>query len=338
MKYKKCLIILPMVMMLSTPIIYSPSIALAAETTNPNTISQVNTVKGYLLKNGVSTPVYENTKLLKSNQSGPVSPEFPTLSTNPLEGIPKEGSVVTESGNMGDILYLDNNMTSNEYIDNSQKGHLPNGKIGKKYFQKTSEGIISGFYDPDTFELYPMINITALHKQFQNPSFEKILNAFDGQTKVKRETKYELIDSAIMDNSIKYQYSKSIVSGINTTDQFGFSATLGWKVSAKIGGSILPGEVTTEMSGSLTANYGHTITITNSNTRTHQFSVEKVDNPSYKYNKYTIAVYQLRSTYTIIPSSNLQIFLNDNNYKLANNVYKYNEDQLYFGITPGSHL
>ncbi|WP_242230230.1 hypothetical protein [Bacillus cereus group sp. BfR-BA-01329] len=337
MKYKKILFVVPMVTMLGTPIIISPITASAAETITNNT-AQINTIKGYLLKNGVATPIYENTKLLNSNQVGPVSPEFPTLSADPLVGVPKEGTTITESGNMGDVLYFDNNMSSDEFVGNSEKGHLPNGKVGKKYFQKTWEGIISGFYDPDTFELYPMINITNAQKEVPNSVFQKIIDIFDGQTKIKRETKYELIDSAITDRSVKYQYSKAIASGLTTTDVFGFSATLGWKVSAKIGGGIIPAEVTTEMSGSLTTNYNHTITITSSETRTQQFSVDKVDNPSYQYDKYAVAAYQLRSTYTIIPGSNLQKFLNDSGYKLANKVYKYSEDQLYFGVTPGSHL
>ncbi|PGT57562.1 hypothetical protein COD86_23120 [Bacillus cereus] len=337
MTYKKMLLTTSMVMMLGTPVICSPITASAAETTTNNT-AQTNTVKGYLLKNGVATPVYENTKLLKYNQVGPVSPEFPTLSADPLVGVPKEGTTITESGNMGDVLYLDNNMNSDESVGNSEKGHLPNGKVGKKYFQKTSEGILSGFYDPDTFELYPMNNITDLQKHSPNSIRQHIIDIFDGQTKIKRETKYELIDSAITDRSIKYQYSKAIASGLTTTDVFGFSATLGWKVSAKIGSGIIPAELTTEMSGSLTTNYNHTITVTSSETRTQQFSVDKVDNPSYQYDKYTVAAYQLRSTYTIIPGSNLQKFLNNSGSKLANKVYKYNEEQLYFGVTPGSHL
>lgn len=338
MKYKKILLTAPMVMMLGTPVICSPMTALAAETTNSNTVSQVSSVLGYLVKDGVKTPVYQSSKV---KRSGPYSPDFPTLSSNPLEAVPKEGTTITESGNMGDILYFEGNGSVND-------------KQGKYYLKKRpnhNNDIEFGVYDPITYELYPVNSEEAVYGSddsishamqvaLQDGINKEFSKAFDGHTKVKRETKYELIDSAITDSVVAYQYNKSVSSGISTADQFGFAATLGWKVAATVGGGVLPGSVTAEMSGSLTANYGHSITVNSSDTRTHQFSVGKVDNPSYPYNKYTVATYQLRSTYTAIPGDGLQSVLSSRSMLkgLSNTVYKYSEDQLYFGVTPGSHI
>ncbi|PEF33440.1 hypothetical protein [Bacillus wiedmannii] len=329
MKCKKMLCTLPMVMMLSTPVVVSPITALAAETTSNNTVSQVNSVKGYLFKNGITTPVYENTKLFKTDQSGPVSPEFPTLPENPLDGVPKEGTTITEVGSIGDVVYFDNDMDSEDSVDNSEKGHLPNGKVGKQCSLKTPEGVIAGFYDPDTFKIYPAPHIKLAQAG---------KNIFDGTTKVQRETKYELIDSAITDSVVGYQYSKSVMSGLSKADALSLTATLGFSYSVTEGGGVLPASATQEISGSLSGTYGHTITVNSSDTRTHSFTVDKVNNPSYPYNKYMTAAYQLRSTYTLIPGDGLQNVLNNGYSKLANNVYKYSEDQLYFGVTPGSHL
>lgn len=245
---------------------------------------------------------------------------------------------------MGDVLYFEGESTAPDAT------RLPNGKPGKFYLKKRvdhNNDIEYGIYDPETYELYPCNPEELIYgptrdifKQLQDSINRGFSKAFDGQTKVKRETKYELLDSAITDNAAGYGYDHAVSSGVNVADQFGFSATLGWKISTKIGGGIIPAEVTAEMSTSLSTNYNHSITVTSADTRTHKFTIGKVDNPSYNYKQYTTAVYQLRSTYTTIPGAGLnEVMQKQTQLKgLANKVYKYNEDQLYFGVTPGSHL
>ncbi|MBG9832076.1 hypothetical protein [Bacillus wiedmannii] len=335
--YKKLVLAAPLVGMIGTGIL-APVTSFAAETTSSSTVSQVNSIKGYLIKDDLKTAISQtNEKISKLNQSGPASPGFPTLPADPLAPVPNEGTSVVEMGNMGDILYFEGKWTADE--------KLIDGKSGKIYLRKCKDGNIEiGAYNPDTYELYPVAlppeTQTALQSVLQ-PIYGK---AFDGQTKVKRETKYELIGSSITDNVSTYNFSQSIKHGVTNTDLFSFASTLGWKMSAKIGGGLIPAEITAEMSGSLTATYGHQISVSNETTRTQTFSVGPVNNSSYKYNKYATAAYQLHSTYTVIPGAGLQEVIEKSDFfgmklkGLANKTYKYSEDQVYFGVTPDSHM
>lgn len=335
MNCKKMLCTVPMIMALSTPAVISPITALAAEKTTTNTVSQVKSVKGYVYKNGVRSTVYENPGTQKSD-AVPTTPGLPTLPADPLAGLPSEGTTVLETGDMGDILYF---AGDSEY-------KLSGGKKAKYYLKKLSNGEIEfGGYDPDTFQLVAhgnnkgnSITENALNIQFpNNPNFK---NAFDGKTKVKRETRYKLINSITQDSVSTGVYNHKLVSGVSTADQFGFSATLGWKVGTTIGGGILPASVTAEMSGSLSGTYGHTITVTSSEEVGRSVSVGKVDNPAYKYKQYRMAGYQLKSQYSVLPGSGLQAIINQNPQlkSLASRVYEYSENDLYVGVTPGSHL
>ncbi|AZR80449.1 hypothetical protein [Bacillus thuringiensis] len=347
--YKKLAVIIP-VAALSTSVLFSPVMTFAAEKPENKVIQKTNNIQGYLIKNGVKTPVYQQHAMPKganSSQIGPVSPEFPILPENPLEGIPQSGKSVTELGDIGDIVYFDKNMESDDEYDGSKPGHLPNGKVGKKYLQKTSAGVISGFYDPETFELYPFSNLTALVKMFPdspewNPVkevYQKFIDIFDGTTKLKRETQYSLIDSSLVDSTATYKFNQSVKHGVSTGNIFGFAATVGIKINLKAG--LIPTvlELSSELSESLTTTYQHSIIVTDETTNTQEFSVGKVDNPSYKYNKYAGAAYQLNSTYSVVPGNGLKKLQAANpDYKLANSVYNYKDNQLYFTVTPGSHV
>ncbi|MNH43071.1 hypothetical protein D3C79_1048940 [compost metagenome] len=75
--------------------------------------------------------------------------------------------------------------------------------------------------------------------------------------------------------------------------------------------------------------------------RTNKFTIGKVDNPSYKYDKYTVAVYQLETTYTVEPGSGLLNTMQTNGVyfsSLRKTSHTYKDRQLYFTFTPGSHL
>lgn len=341
MKYKKILCTVPMIMMLSTPVVMSPITALAAEKPTTNTASQVNSVKGYLYKNGVKSTLYKDQNMQKS---GPVSttPGLPTLPANPLDGLPSEGTTVSETGDMGDVLYFEG-----ESKDGSK---LPDGGNGKFYLKKRSNhnnDIEYGMYDPKTYKLYPSNPEELIYgpekdfyKSLQDQTNQMFGKAFDGQTKVKRETRYKLVGSLLEDSSTAGTFNHTLVSGLNVTDQFGFSATLGWRISATEGGSVVPASVTQEMSGSLTTTYGHSITVTSSESIGKSVSVGKVDNPKYKYDQYMMAGYQLKSKYSVIPGDGLKAILKEQSQLkgLASSVYQYNQDVLYVGVTPDSHL
>ncbi|SDX41323.1 hypothetical protein SAMN05444487_1171, partial [Marininema mesophilum] len=75
-----------------------------------------------------------------------------------------------------------------------------------------------------------------------------------------------------------------------------------------------------------------------------QTKVPAATNPDYKtkYPVYRGALYQLSSTYTLEPGTGLQELMkaggwNDFIDGLANQQYKYNDKELYYPVTPGSH-
>ncbi|MED3330313.1 hypothetical protein P4409_25195 [Bacillus thuringiensis] len=339
--YKKLAIIVPLTSLLSLGIL-APTISFAAETKTNDVTPQANSIQGYLIKDGVKTPIYQNknSKPLKLNldQSGSASPEFPTLPPNPDTGVPLTGTSITESGPIGNTIYFEGNMLPDEYIgDGQKKGVLPNGKIGKHYVQKRSDGqIVVGFYDPDTLELYPAeFSGWSLAEQLQ-PDISKV---FDNTTKIKRETQYELINKTTQDRSATGSITLSSTAGITTTDAFGFALAMGWKVGVE-GGLGDVAKISAEFSLNLSASYNHSIAIIKSETLSTTTSVGPVNNSNYAYNKYTIAAYQLKSTYTVIPGAGLQKFIDNHKQYLkglASNVYKYNDKEVYVGVTPGSH-
>ncbi|EOP79326.1 hypothetical protein IGM_06305 [Bacillus cereus HuB4-4] len=265
-----------------------------------------------MYKDGIQTPVFESSK---AKSIGAV--EFPELSSNPLAGVPKEGEAISNLGSMGNIIYFEGTV-------NIGGGTLPNGKLPKYYLEKRSDGKIGmGYYDPDTLELYPVPQsiVDVMYG-------DRLYKAFDKNTKLKRETKYELIASDIMDNTVAYNFNKSVTHGVSTTGTVGLASTIGVKVSAEVGGGIILGKVASELSASLTASFAFGITITDQETITRNFSVEKVNNPLYQYNKYAVGAYQLRSTYSPIMGAGLEQFIKENPlFKgLSNKIYKYNEE------------
>lgn len=130
---------------------------------------------------------------------------------------------------------------------------------------------------------------------------------------------------------------------------FGMAATIGWKIGLKAG---IPGivDVSTELSGSLTASYQHTVTVTKQVSELVGFSIGRVDNPDYPYNDYATAVYQIQSDYTMEPGKGLSSVVGQNSdlksdskswywrtAALANTDYLYQGAKYYFAATPGSH-
>ena len=320
MKYKKIALIVPMLVMINTPAVFSPAVALAAEPTT--SISQNQTVLGYRIKDGIQTPIYPNgqPKIKNFAQSGSPMPAVPTLPSDPNAAIPVQGEAVLETGEMGNMLYF----------DGSAGTSTKNEKL-KFYLLKKDNGTIEyGGYNPDTFELYPF-NVQAPQDDYGRP--------FDGNTKVKREVYYKKLGSGRQDNAFSYKFSEAIKHGVTTSNLFSFTGTVGWKLTVKAGGSVIPAEVTQEFSTSLSTMYSHTIAVSDEQTITNEVTIGPVNNASYSYPYYQTAVYQLMSSYTCNPGSGLQQFINDHPEfgSLAHTVYEYKDNEYLSLVTPGSH-
>ncbi|MGG0444627.1 hypothetical protein ABEZ87_10240 [Bacillus mycoides] len=333
-KYVKILTVIPLACMLSGPILtVAPIKTFAAEN-----IQQEDIVQGYLLKNDVKIPIYKNANSkIKQFINGTEAPGFPELSPNPLEGAPKSGKSAIEFGDMGKVLYFQGDAPKGVLVDHI----FPKDKIGKYYLQIKDDGsVVQGMYDPDTLELYEFVTVGGGGFSGNPNEQEKdYKQAFDGKTKIKRETDYNLLETSIQDNEAAYHFGKAITNGLTTTNVFSLAATAGVSVTAKLGGGILPMEMSTTLSESLTTSFQHSISVNNSTTTTHTYDVSVVDNPNYKYTKYQTAAYQLQSSYTVLPGDGLKQVLKENpEFKdLSSKLYTYKENELYFTMTPGSH-
>ena len=310
-KYKKLLTVIPLACMLSTSMIavttFTPTTTHAAAST-----VQASTIQGYLFKNGVKTPVYTNSSIINRDAQQNGAP-YPQLSANPNDPVPTEGSSLTETGNFGNVLYFKKlNDVSNAYGEK-----LSNGNI------------VFGDYNPATLE---RLNVKATIKP-GDPTYSSNNGLFDN--KVQRVTKYSKIGSGVSPKNGSYNFSQSVTSGISAAEAIGGSVTLGYKLSVKAGGGVLPAEVTNEFSSQLTASFNHTITVSSQITNTQTLGMSKASD-SYQYDKYAAAVYQLNSTYTMQPGPNLSDRIQQNIIQMDQKAFQYNDSTLYLAVTPGA--
>ncbi|WP_144641429.1 hypothetical protein [Bacillus cereus] len=309
--YKKLATLAP-IAALSTSILCSPAMTFAAEkestvkqTTQQSAVQQGRTIQGYLIKNGVKIPVY--TGGLVTNKAEQGAAAFPQLSSNPNDPIPQKGSISSEDGNIGDILYFSKTpMGDNVYIKKLENNNIE-----------------IGTYNRSTLELSKFITTSG------DPRGPIML--FDA--KVKRETAFEKIGGAVQPKATQYTFSQAVTSGLSTSDAIGGSLTLGYKISLKEGGGVVPAEATQEFSTQLSATYNHTITVTNQTTNTQTQTFKPID--SYGQSTYAAAVYQLKSHYTVIPGAGLQKGLNSG-YVLDQTAFSYSDSDLYLAVTPGA--
>ncbi|PGA87433.1 hypothetical protein COL93_29425 [Bacillus toyonensis] len=103
----------------------------------------------------------------------------------------------------------------------------------------------------------------------------------------------------------------------------------------KEGGGVLPAEATQEFSAQLTVSYNHTITVSSQVTNTQTLKNPKASD-TYKYDKYVGAVYQLKSSYTIVPGPELKQAIANGDVVLAQNAFQYDDSTLYLAVTPGA--
>ncbi|SDW56810.1 hypothetical protein SAMN05444487_104140 [Marininema mesophilum] len=304
-------------------------------------------IQGYLVKDGKKTPVYSDSNKQKSDSKIPMSAEdgtseyaanYPTLSADPYAPAPQKGNTTTESAEIGNILYFDGEGS----INSDKDGTI----TGKYYLEKKPDGNVEmGLYDPETLKLHPS-PLNAVRIAIGEEEMVKKYGAafawskaFDGTSKLKRETQFNLVKTSTADKAVTYNFKEDITHGVQTSDMFSFAFTVGYKFSVQEG---VPGvaQATEEISSSLTETYQHNISVTDQKTTSESFTSPAVNNPDYKYPVYRGAGYQLKSTYTIIPGSGLSQLMKDFSElgDLAKKQYQYNDDEMYFPLTPGSHI
>ncbi|WP_180255233.1 hypothetical protein [Bacillus toyonensis] len=322
--FKKTWKVTPIIV-LSTSILFSPVCTFAAETSSSvqaNSIaSQGNVIQGYLFKNGVKTPVYKKSGISNKSMQLDATP-YPELSSNPNDPILEKGSSITESGNIGSILYF----SRAPFTINDQNQNL--------YLEKSADNkkVTAGKYDPSTLQKTPEFSFSA--ESFSPENYQDFMSFFDGTT-VKRETAFHKLGSGVVPKTGAYTFSQAVTSGLSTADAIGGSLTLGYKISIKAGGGVIPAETTNEFSSQLTASYNHTITVSNQVTNTQTLSNPKAPD-TYQYDKYVGAVYQLCSKYTVLPGSALSKEISAGKAILAQTAFSYDDSTLYLAVTPGA--
>ncbi|MEK4677908.1 hypothetical protein [Bacillus sp. FSL K6-2944] len=337
--YKKMKKIAP-IAVLSATMLCSPASSFAAEKTptarQSQSMEQAQGIKGYLIKDGVKTPVYKNNVALDQTND---NISYPELSANPNDPVPYEGKIKTESALPSSILYFNkfaSDFDYGTYAEKTDDGHIQLGKYNPDTLERTPDNTAGLILDSSGNELSGMQknimksldNMNGTHK-LQDLIDAQYKPYWDGTT-LTRDTSYKNIDVGIVPKTGIYTFSKAVTSGLTTSDAIGGALTLGYKLKVKAGGGILPVEAEHEFSTQLTASYNHTITVSHQETDTRTLSNNKVAD-SYPYARYVGAVYQLSSTYTVNPGPALK----NAPLTLAQKQFSYADSVLYLTVTPG---
>ncbi|WP_410993620.1 hypothetical protein [Bacillus cereus] len=114
---------------------------------------------------------------------------------------------------------------------------------------------------------------------------------------------------------------------MTTEGTIGGALTLGYKVTTKIGGDILvaKAEVAAELSAQLSVSYNHKVAVTEKKTSSEEISFPGVTNTTYNYDEYAVALYQLHSTYTVKPNTELQKMIDNGQAVLAQDAFSYSD-------------
>ncbi|MGR6001739.1 hypothetical protein ACT7C7_29700 [Bacillus cereus] len=305
--------IAPIAVLSATLLCSSPSSFAAEQTpeiTKSQSMKQMQGIKGYLIKDGVKTPVYKNNADQTSDDNAP----YPELSPNPTDAPPENGKIKIESAAASSILYFDkfnSNFDYGTYAEKTNDGHIQLGKYNPETLERTPANTAGLILDSSGKPLSDMQKqlIKALDSMNGTHQLQDLIDTqykpyWDGTT-LTRETSYVKLGSGVVPTTGKYTFSQAVSSGLTTSDAIGGALTLGYKLKVKAGGGILPAEAEHEFSTQLTASYNHTITVTKQVTNTQTLSNEKVAD-AYPLKEYRGAVYQLSSTYTQNPGPSLK--------------------------------
>ena len=331
-KYKKLLTVIPLACVLSTSM-------LAATTFTPTTTHaaastiQESTIQGYLFKNGVKTPVYKN-NIVKNRASS----AYPVLSSDINDPIPDKGATTTITGVPGNIVYFEKMAFEKAFAFGSINEY--GGAVANICVEKLSNGNIKiSKYDPKTLQtsnIFDGNGTPTLTSQDTGPSkelYDRYNSIFTGNT-VKREITYNKLGSALVPKTGSYTFSQAVTTGLSTSETIGAALSVGYKVSVKAGGGIIPAEATHELSTNLTTSFNQSTTVSEQTTRTQTLN-SGTPSESYPNDKFWGATYQLKSVYTVQPGSNLQAFMQTHKAELAQKSFSYSEDDFYLAVTPG---
>lgn len=312
----------------SVTILYSPVSSFA--TTQSQSIEKTQGIKGYLIKDGVKTPVYKNNMEQINGDNAP----YPELSSNPNDPAPNQGRIKTESATANSILYFSNHT----YAEKTTDGHIQLGTYNPKTLERTPNNA-----SPTTIildengESLNWVAKTLIQYDDDTDGTHRLQNLIDVQykpywdgTTLVRKTSYNKLDTAVVPTTGNYICRQAVTSGLTTSDAIGAALTLGYKLNLKTGDGILPAEVEHEFSSQLTASYHHTITVTKQVIHTQTLSNEKISD-LYPLNEYRGAVYQLSSQYTLHPGPALQ----NAPVSIAKKQFTYDDTTLYVTVTPG---
>ncbi|WP_142238921.1 hypothetical protein [Bacillus cereus] len=319
---------------LSATMLCSPASSFAAEqtpaATQSQSMEQTQGIKGYLIKDGIQTPVYKNNVTL--DQTNDDNIEYPQLSANPNDPVPGEGKIKTESALPSSTLYF----ADCTYAEKTDDGHIEIGAYNPDTLERTPNNSMAYLLNSDGTPMNSVQKgmIKMMDTKNGTHKYQDLIDAqykpyWDGTTLV-RETSFKNKDVGIVPKTGVYTFSKAVTSGLTTSDAIGGALTLGYKLKVKGGGGILPAEAEHEFSTQLTTSYNHTITVSHQETDTRTLSNQKVAD-SYPYDKYVGAVYQLSSTYTVNPGPALK----KAPVPLAQNQFSYADSVLYLTVTPG---
>lgn len=314
-------------------------VQLQSSTQAKNFASQAREIQGYLLKDGVKTPVYKSAGTYYDSQQSDAA--YPKLGPNPHDPIPKEGSIHSETGSIGSTLYFSS--LAVPAINKPGKTTEVNVLFKNAYLEKKADGSVEvGNYNPKT-----LVKTKTTYNVYEFD--QKALKAFFEGTTVKRDTSYKLLKPKVLPRTATYKYTEGIKYGMTTEDTIGAALTIGVKMGAKANGSV-PGvasaEFSMELSTQLQASYNHKISVTNENTSSEEISFPGVKNTTYKYDEYAVALYQLHSTYTVQPGPALKKAIeswgkypeyeNLPRTALAQTSFSYNDATTYLAVTPGA--
>lgn len=344
MQKRKSLKNLAPIAVLSATLLCSPASSFAAEqnkeTTFSQSMEQTQGIKGYLIKDGVKTPVYNN-PLNKNRATDASDVPYPELSSNPTDPAPDQGKIKTEMAQASSIIYFDKaapELDCASYAEKKADGHIQLGTYDPETLERTPNNL-----HHDTVVLDKNGNRMGsmqrrmMQNEDDNNGTHQLQDLIDAQykpywdgTTLVRETSYNKLGTAVVPTTGKYVFSQAVTSGLTTSDAIGGALTLGYKLKIKAGGGILPAEAEHEFSTQLTASYNHTTTVTRQVTNTQTLSNEKVAD-SYPLSQYRGAVYQLSSTYTVNPGPALK----NAPMPLAQKQFIYDDSALYLTVTPG---
>ncbi|HDR6248018.1 TPA: hypothetical protein QCU24_005923 [Bacillus cereus] len=343
-KYKQALLATVATMAIGVSTLGSTTSAFAAENTanaqfahENGVASQGRAIQGYLFKDGVKAPVYKlGGKLQKSSSMEDIP--FPRLPSNPEGLVPKHGSIKSEVADIGSTLYF--SRISLHMLPESSffPSECP---LFNVYAEKRADGSIEvGNFDPKTLAKSPLKNYSGeiIRDWSLSKQDSELIKSYFSDTKVKRETSFQLLKNLLLPKYSKYTHSEAIKSGMSTENAIGGTLTLGYKLTTKVSGDILvaKAEVAAELSAQLSASYNHKVVVTDETTRTDTIEFPGVKNNTYKYNQYMAALYQLKSTYNVQPSPTLQKAIDNGKAVLAQKSFSYSDSTTYLTVTPGA--